>query len=405
MKKFIQILNLIVLINYFSSTYGQIPNLGTASSFALFTNVGAFDNLGASQVIGDIGSNTANTTGFPPGILSGNVHDIDPISVQAALDVSSAYAFLDGLTCGQVLGTTLGNSQTLTPDIYCLGGSSTLNADLILDAQGDANAVFIFQIDGAFATNAFSNVILINNASINNIFWQVNGQFTLGNNSVFNGTAVITGAIILLDQAILFGRALTTAGAISLNNNYVELNNLPLSIEIVSFSGKNETNLSNKLEWVTNSNLQVNFFTIEKSLNKVDFETIGESIFQIDNCNYSFFDSLVSNTQNYYRLKYMNYNNEFQFSNLILINSYNTYSLISMYPNPCKEKLYIDFIEFEEVEKYNLKFYNNLGKEFCSNILSQSKNEILTSNWSKGLYFYILSNKNILLKTGKIVVE
>jgi hypothetical protein len=203
--------------------FAQAPPLGTTASFALFTAVGAFSNDGATYVTGDIGTNVGAFTGFPPGTVVGGIHVADPVSVQAAIDVDVAYSFMSGITCGVVLGTTLGNGQTLGPNVYCLGGASTLNGDLILDGQGNPDALFIFKIDGALSTNSFSNIILINSASICNVFWQVNGALGvgMGANSVFRGTIISNGAFSLLEGASLFGRALSRGGAIALHNNIV----------------------------------------------------------------------------------------------------------------------------------------------------------------------------------------
>ena len=126
--------------------FGQTPNLGSASSFALFTAVGAFNNGGATSVTGDIGTNVGAFNGFPPGTVAGQIHVADLTSAQAAIDVDSAYSYLSSLTCGVVLGTSLGNNQVLTSNIYCTGAASSLNGNLILDGQGNPNALFIFKI-------------------------------------------------------------------------------------------------------------------------------------------------------------------------------------------------------------------------------------------------------------------
>ncbi len=219
-----------------NTNFSQVPNLGVTSSFTLFTAAGAFNNLGTSTVTGDIGRNVGAFSGFPPGILVGQIHVADPISAQAASDVAIAYSYLAGLTCGLVIGTTLGNNQLLTPNIYCLGGASSLNGDLILDGQGNPNAVFIFQINGALSTSTFTNVILINSASICNVFWQINGAFALGDGSVFTGTLLVNGAISLLEGSSLLGRALSQAGAISLHNNVVTLVLNPIAPTITGSS-------------------------------------------------------------------------------------------------------------------------------------------------------------------------
>jgi hypothetical protein len=126
--------SLCTISNY---TLAQAPDLGAASSFAVFTGAGAFTNDGASLITGDIGTDVGAFTGFPPGVVIGDIHVADAESAAAAIAVTDAYADLAGLTCGQVIGTTLGNDQILTPDIYCLGAASNLNGDLILDGEDD----------------------------------------------------------------------------------------------------------------------------------------------------------------------------------------------------------------------------------------------------------------------------
>jgi len=118
---------------------------------------------------------------------------------------------------------TLGNNQVLTPGVYSTGSgaAATLEGNLTLDGQGNPNALFIIKIDGAFETATYTNVFLINGASLLNVFWQITGAFTLGDYSVFNGNIVSGGAIELLEGSTLQGRGLTTAGAITLHNNNV----------------------------------------------------------------------------------------------------------------------------------------------------------------------------------------
>ena len=221
--KFIISLMVIALFIIPNINFAQAPPLGTASNFVLFTAGGAFGNVGASYVTGDIGTYVGAFTGFPPGTIVGQIHVADPVSAQAATDVDVAYSYMSGITCGAVIGTTLGNSQVLTPDVYCLGAASTLTGDLVLDGQGDPNALFIFKIDGALTTSTFTNVVLINSASLCNVYWQINGLFTLGDSSVFRGTIVGNGAINLLTGATLLGRGLTRAGAISTSANTVTM--------------------------------------------------------------------------------------------------------------------------------------------------------------------------------------
>jgi hypothetical protein len=220
-----------VIMPYLS--FGQsAPDLGAASGFALFNAGGAFDSFGATHVIGDIGSYAVTPTINAPGVITGTVYiSTNPFSATVATAVDAAYADLFGRTPNDVIGVGLGG-QTLLPGVHSTGtgAAATLTGNLTLDAQGNPNAVFIIKIDGAFSTAVNSNVLLAGSASSCNVYWQVTGAFTLGDNSVFRGTLVAGGAIELLEGSSLFGRALTKAGAIHLHNNIVTLSESPNAI-------------------------------------------------------------------------------------------------------------------------------------------------------------------------------
>ena len=238
-------------------SFGQAPNLGRTSTFALFTASGSFTNVGATAIKGDIGTHVGAFAGFPPGVVNGQIHIADGVAAQAAADVSTAYGSLSPIPCGQVLGVGLGNGQILAPNVYCTGAASTLNGALILDGQGNPNAVFIFKIGGALSTGSFSSVSLINGASFCNVYWQVNGAVGLGMSSVFRGTILANGAISLANGASLFGRGLSTAGAISLDNNSVT-NGIPMPAVItasgaVTFCQGGSVTLSGNIDGVWNT--------------------------------------------------------------------------------------------------------------------------------------------------------
>lgn len=229
-SKLLLFITVVALLFFPKENFGQAPNLGTASSFALFTAAGAFDNTGASFVTGNIGSFTYVPTGFPPGtVINGNIYGpSDGLSATAASDVITAYNDLSAVDCGTTLVLPLAG-QVLTPGFYCYGAAATLNGNLTLDGQNDPNALFIIKIGGAFATGVSSNIILTGSASLCNVYWQIGGQFDLADGSVFRGNAIVAGAINLLGTSSLLGRGLSTAGAISLTNNIVTMTLLPAS--------------------------------------------------------------------------------------------------------------------------------------------------------------------------------
>lgn len=227
-------LSALVLLFIPNINFGQAPNLGSTSVFALFTATGAINNIGATVINGDIGTDAGAFNGFPPGIVNGGIHVADAVSAQAAIDVELAYAQLSGAPCGPVLAVGLGNNQMLTPNTYCTGAAATLNGDLILDGQCDPDAIFIFKIDGALATSINSNIVLTNAASLCNVYWQVNGAVALGDDSVFRGTILASGAISMLENAALLGRGLSREGAINLSTNVVDNDLQPTASLIVT---------------------------------------------------------------------------------------------------------------------------------------------------------------------------
>jgi hypothetical protein len=186
--------------------------MGTAANFVLFTSVGAVGNTGISQLTGDVGTNVGATTGF--GNVNGVMHNTDAASAQCAVDLLSAWYQLDTTTATFVHLPVLGNGETLYPGVYSLAAAGSLVSVLILDAQGDSNAVFIFKTGGAFTTAASSSVLLANGAVACNVFWKAEGAISLAASTKMKGTLIAhNGAIDLGAGCSLEGRALSTTGA------------------------------------------------------------------------------------------------------------------------------------------------------------------------------------------------
>jgi hypothetical protein len=180
-------------------------------------------NTGQTSVTGDLGvSPGTEVTGFPPGILVGTQHAGDPTSAQAMADLTTAYNDAAGRSlCAMTVAGNLG-SMTLAPGLYKSTSSLEITSgDLTLDAQGDADAVFIFQMASTFTTSPGRQVILAGGASAENIYWQVGSSATLGTTTVFHGTIMADQAITLGTGTTLDGRALARIGAVSLDSNTV----------------------------------------------------------------------------------------------------------------------------------------------------------------------------------------
>src|SRR5256885_9574422 len=202
---------------------GEAPvALGRAGNFAVLAG-STVPSTGATTVNGDVGVSPGTAiTGFPPGLVNGTIHAGDSTAAQAELDLTTAYNDAAGRTVGAV--TVAGNlgGLTLTPGLYKSTSSFEISSrDLTLDAQGNANAVFIFQIASTLTTTAGRQVILSGGAKAANIFWQVGSSATLGTTSVFKGTIMADQSITLATSATLDGRALARIAAVALDANVV----------------------------------------------------------------------------------------------------------------------------------------------------------------------------------------
>ncbi|MCA1639245.1 MAG: ice-binding family protein [Acidobacteria bacterium] len=209
------------------------PNLGAATSFAVLGS-STVTNTGPSVVIGDLGVSPGTAvTGFPvPGTVVGTIRTNDAVAIQARTDATAAFNNLVGQACNTNLsGTDLGG-LTLVAGVYCFDTSAQLTGTLTLDAQGDSNAVFIFQI-----------------------------RTTLTSDTSFTGNILALASITLVTGAdIEGGRALALNGAVTLDTNTISNNqctNLPTAAT-VSVSGRVLSSLrrgvSNAVVHLTNQN-------------------------------------------------------------------------------------------------------------------------------------------------------
>jgi hypothetical protein len=202
------------------ATAGQAPvALGSDATFAVLAGT-AVTSTGDTTVNGDLGVSPGTTlTGAPT--VNGTTHLGDPAAAQAQLDLTTAYNDAAGRLGGTAASGNLGG-QTLPPGLYTSETSMGISSgDLTLDAQGDQNAVWIFQMGTTLITTVGRQVILIGQAQAANIFWQVGSSATLGASSVLKGNILAYTSIAMDTGAVLEGRALARNGLVSLDGNTI----------------------------------------------------------------------------------------------------------------------------------------------------------------------------------------
>jgi hypothetical protein len=202
-------------------------DLGTADSFAVLA-YSTITNTGPTVITGDLGlSPGTSVTGFPPGLLLGTQYVADTNATQAKAALVTAYNDAAGQTpAGTNSGVISADlaGQTLIPGVYRDNDQPdalSLNGVLTLDAQGDPNAVFIFQSGSSLITGPASSVVLINGAQACNVFWQVTSSATLGTSTTFVGNILALIDITLNTGATVNGRVLARNGAVTLDTNTI----------------------------------------------------------------------------------------------------------------------------------------------------------------------------------------
>ncbi|WP_433284950.1 ice-binding family protein [Pseudonocardia sp. CA-142604] len=204
-------------------------DLGKAGSFAAFAEDSVGNGRLPTVIAGDVGVNQAGPDaleGFPPGILDGEVHVADAVAERADSDIETAYDDLAGRAADETVGPQLGG-MTLAPGVYRSIDDLDLDGTLTLDAQGDHDAVFIFQTpeDASLIAQLNSAVVLTNGADACNVFWQVGQDFALFNGSRFAGTVLASRLAALNEGAAVAGRLLVRDGPVVFvaGNNVVTL--------------------------------------------------------------------------------------------------------------------------------------------------------------------------------------
>jgi tetrahydromethanopterin S-methyltransferase subunit B len=242
------------------------PSLGTVNNFGAFGGSAGVTNQGINTVInnGGLGTTAASSliTGFHDG-LTGDIYTETPLNVglvtggiftappfpgsatsqaiatQALLDATNTYFNISPANKPGGIDPGAGElgGLTLTPGIYKSAGGTfkITNGDLTLDAQGNPNAVWIFQAPSSLTVGTAGpagarSISLINGALAKNVFWYV------GSNAVINGAGggIMAGTIIANSgvtfstagnnvQTILNGRAISLVSSVTMVNTTINV--------------------------------------------------------------------------------------------------------------------------------------------------------------------------------------
>ncbi|CAN1501521.1 Ice-binding protein [Flavobacteriaceae bacterium] len=212
-----------------AQTIVTAPELNDLDFFMLYSAGGALNSFGTTTVSGNIGTHAglinnftvAENTKFIGDALTLSCYNRllplrdDLISVSYTLDSNSG---VGALTSG----------KTFLRGRHKIGMATTIDGTLTLDAQGNADSVFIIHVVGALSIHSGTIMVLANGAKAANVFWVADGAVEFLQNTVSKGTFIGGGIMDVLAGSSVQGRIFTTAGAMNIYDSSLALasNNL-----------------------------------------------------------------------------------------------------------------------------------------------------------------------------------
>lgn len=237
-------------------------NLGVAQGYAVLA--GAAFTEGASNVIcGD------------------TIFGVVGATSNSGFAASTAFADAKGRTATFVSGLSdFGVNRTLTAGVHKFNSYVSATGTLTLDGENDPNAVFIFQIGGYLSTEAGFNVVLVNGANPDNIFWQVDTYFSPGASTMFKGT-VMAGTYITTGAGFnLVGRLFAISGAVTTGAG----NNINIG---PSFD-RNNNGILDTVEIALNPSIDCNLNGIIDDFDLLDYPELDCNLNgRIDTCDFA----------------------------------------------------------------------------------------------------------------------
>ncbi len=284
--------------------------LGAASPFAILAG-SEITSVPTSAITGNVGLSPAARsfiTGLTAPEVKGTIYaasDGGAVAVmltQAKSDLTTAYNDAAGRGPGAVdeANADLGG-LTLAPGLYNSSGTLAITGNLTLDAQGNSDAVFIFQIASSLTVAPGAQVILSGGANPANIYWQVGTSAALGTTSILQGTILAAQSITLATGATLDGRALAMNGGVTLEANPITI---PASIAQLTPPIFGPVSIAaNGSVTLVITNTPNNALTLQASANLTDWTTLTTTTPAVS--PYTFIDTTASGqTTRFFRAFY-----------------------------------------------------------------------------------------------------
>ncbi len=318
------------------------------------------------------------------GVLTAN----GDVTISGSLDVDGTLIIASGATVTAGDGSFANGSSVI---IYT-GGALILNGNLANNNNSDD-----ITVDGSIT---------------------VNGNFTGGNGSTIVGAGSLstTGTTTTSGSATLFGSSGTCINCTTSGGS-------PLPIELVSFEAHLDVDQV-QLKWVTASESNNSYFTIERSLDGRNFEEVLRvegAIESTQTIEYYDVDYNPAVGISYYRLKQTDIDGSFSYSGIVPVEYTGSENPgtgifgdvegdINVWPNPSKgEHVNVELSGYDKADDVLVVVRDITGKEYYSRVLVTDMNGHIvsaidpTNKLAAGTYLITASDKNHMYSKQLIV--
>ena len=376
-----------------------LPTLGVSQTM---TTTGNWDNSGnwTAGNIGDlITENVVLNNGVDPTIQTGFNYTIGNLTTGNNNDlVIQTGASLTLGASGNPKNLTTNNNTTLS-----ITGTLIIWGDLIVNNNINWNVTGSVIIKG--------NVNLGNNGIITvggTGTVQVDGNFTGGNNTVLtaNGNVTIGGNLSVGNGSTVAGTGTVTVGGTCTDGTSTFCGTGPLPISLLFFQGRPEGNeiITN---WATASELNFDYFDVERSANAKDFVSIGKVMghgtSNVRN-DYILRDEKPKIGKNYYRLKAIDFDSYTEYFNVISVD-FSASKIFLVSPNPSDGASLGFMMNFISDGNVTIVVYDNLSTMIGQYKLLDNTERITFSHPLTSGIYYVKAIADGFVKVERFVVK
>jgi len=261
--------------------------------------------------------------------------------------------------------------------------------NLIIYGNVNVNDNLIISITGAGMVTIIGNLVMSNNASIT-----VNGNLTIGGNFVggtntlvsVNGTVNVAGSTTLGTGSSLSGTGSFVTGG-PCTGPPAFCSNPILPVELIFFKAM-ASGLQNLIRWATATEFQSDYYAIEKSFDGLTFFEIARKQAKGESKTvtaYEHVDSEIKGTRQYYRLRMVDLDGTFAFSDVTLVSRNPQHAEVAISPNPARQGEFVN-IEIQQAEAPAVIFVRDLHGRQVVRLETKETRVQLPVEWSPGVY-------------------